>query len=61
MAYMTNSKAGAIEYKMTELMAEELLKTRKGDEFKMTENEFLCKVVNETFGVKCNCVRVIRH
>ena len=61
MAEITTKKAGAIEYKMLETMAQELLKTRKGNELKMTENDFLCKVVNESFGLNGNCVRVIRH
>ena len=54
-------KAGAIEYKMPELMARELLKNRKGDEAKMRPNDFLCLVVNENFGLKGHCVNVIRY
>ena len=52
---------GSIEYKMPVEMAENLLKKRKGVEGvgKMTPNEYLCYVVNEEFGVKGNCVRVI--
>jgi hypothetical protein len=48
-----------IEYKMSKLMASELLKTRKGAEQNMRPQQFLCKIVNEQFGVKGNCVRVI--
>ena len=48
------------EYKMPEAMARELLKTRKGDDAKMRPNDYLCKVVNENFGLMYNCVRVIR-
>lgn len=57
----THEKAGCIEYKMPEAMARELLKNRKGDETKMRPNEFLCKVVNENFGLKGHCVNVIRY
>lgn len=56
-----NEKAGCIEYKMPELMARELLKNRKGDEAKMRPNDFLCMVVNENFGLKGHCVKVIRY
>ena len=40
MANMTNSKAGAIEYKMTELMAEELLKTRNKEKIEIKLKKF---------------------
>ena len=56
-----HEKAGCIEYKMSEQMARELLKNRKGDETKMKPNDFLCKVVNENFGLKDLCVNVIRY
>jgi hypothetical protein len=46
---------------MPEAMARELLKNRKGDETKMRPNDFLCKVVNENFGLKGHCVNVIRY
>ena len=56
-----HEKAGCIEYKMPEQMARELLKNRKGDETKMRPNDYLCKIVNENFGLKGYCVRVIRY
>lgn len=56
-----HEKAGAIEYKMPDKMARELLKNRKGDEAKMRPNDFLCMVVNENFGLKGHCVNVIRY
>ena len=56
-----HEKAGCIEYKMPEQMARELLKTRKGEEQKMRPNDYLCKVVNENFGLKGHCVKVIRY
>ena len=58
---MKYGKAGIIEYKMPEKMAIELLKNRKGDEAKMRPNDFLCKIVNESFGLKGYCVNVIRN
>ena len=56
-----HEKAGCIEYKIPEQMARELLKNRKGDETKMRPNDFLCMVVNENFGLKGHCVKVIRY
>ena len=38
---MEMTKAGTIEYKMPEQTARELLKMRKGEETKMTPNEYL--------------------
>lgn len=55
------NKAGGIEYKMPEKMAKEFLKNRTEEEKKMHLNDFLCKVVNEQFGLLYNCVKVIRY
>lgn len=49
---------GCFEYKMTNEMAEALLKERKANEKKMNKNEYLIKVVNEQFGIKGTCVGV---
>lgn len=46
------------EYNMTKEMAEDLLKTRKGEDKKMDNQEYLCKVVNEQFGLMYECVKV---
>lgn len=58
-----NSRANSyyrdIEYKMSKLMASELLKSRKGSDQNMPPQKFLCMVVNEQFGIKGNCVRVV--
>ena len=56
-----NKGYGSIEYKMPEELAKELLKKRKGKEDvnKMKPNEYLCYVVNEEFGIKGNCVKVL--
>lgn len=56
-----HEKAGCIEYKMSDKMARELLKNRKGDEAKMRPNDFLCMIVNENFGLKGHCVNVIYY
>lgn len=52
-------KPGSIEYKMPTEMAKQMLKARKGNDLKMKPNDFLCKVVNEQFGLMYNCVKVI--
>lgn len=48
-----------VSYTMSEGVAKDLLAQRKGDEKKMRPQEYLCQVVNEQFGVKGNCVKVI--
>ena len=50
---------GTIEYKMPEAMAVNYLKTRKGEDKKLEPQAFLRKVINEEFGIKGECVRVI--
>lgn len=57
----SGEKVGNIEYKMAEFMAKEYLKEKKIKDGVNTirGQEYLCKVVNEEFGVKGNCVRVI--
>ena len=52
-------KAGNIEYKMPEAMAKEFLKNRKGEEAKMNPQAYLCDIVNEQFGLKGYCTKVI--
>lgn len=39
------------EYKMSETMKKELLKVRKGADKKADKQNYLCKVVNEEFGL----------
>lgn len=50
---------GDIEYEMTKEMAKQILATRKGADQNVPPQKFLCQVVNEEFGVKGNCVRVL--
>ena len=46
------------EYNMTKEMAMELLKSRKGDEKKKDNQEYLVKVVNEQFGLRLPVTKV---
>ena len=48
-----------IEYEMSKELAKQILATRKGTDQNMHPQEFLCKVVNEEFGLKGNCTRVL--
>lgn len=59
-AKFSHERAGAIEYAMPEGLAQEILKTRRGTEKNMHPDEFLVKIVNETFGLKNKCVKVSR-
>ena len=54
-----HQRAGAIEYKMPKALANEYLKTRKGDDRNLPPQKYLVQIVNEEFGLKENCVRVI--
>ena len=47
-----------IEYVMPKEMAKQILNERSGVEKNMHPQEFLKKVVNETFGIKGYCVKV---
>lgn len=53
-----NNKAGYIEYKMPVRMAQAYMKLHKGKIPNV--NEYLCQIVNEQFGLKGHCVRVIQ-
>lgn len=57
MNYINN----AFKYKMSKTMAKDLLSDRKGDEAKMHPQQYLCKVVNECFGLKGTCVEVVYY
>lgn len=56
-----HEKAGLVEYKMPEAMARAYLNGRTAEEKKMRPNDFLRKIVNESFGLKGYCTRVIRY
>lgn len=49
--------AGTIEYKMSRTMAEEAIKAYNGA--KKDPQEILCRYVNENFGLKSYCVKVL--
>lgn len=52
-------KCGYCEYVMPEALANTYLKNRKGEDKKMRPQDYLKKVVNEDFGLKNYCTRVI--
>lgn len=54
-----NTKAGFIEYKMPVQMAQAYIKMHKGKIPNV--NDYLCKIVNEEFGLKGHCVKVIQY
>lgn len=49
---------GPIEYEMPKELAKQILATRKGEEKNWHPQVFLCKVINEEFGIKGNCIKV---
>jgi hypothetical protein len=51
-------KAGYIEYEMPKQVAENYLKDRKGPEARMDPQKYLCKIVNEHYGLKGYCIKV---
>ena len=53
------SQKGNFEYKMTKEMANAYLNARKGEEKKKHPQEYLCQIVNNEFGIKGNCARVL--
>lgn len=48
-----------IAYRMPVGVAKVYLKNRHGDENKMNNQTYLCKMVNQDYGLKGNCVKVI--
>ena len=53
------NKSAYFEYKMPEELAKELLRSRDGLDKKMRPNEYLCKVVNEQYGLLRPVTRVL--
>ena len=49
---------GEIAYEMSKTLAKEILATRKGADQNKDPQEFLCRVVDETFGLKGHCTQV---
>lgn len=54
-----NNKSGYIEYKMPTQMAQSYIKMHKGKIPNV--NDYLCKIVNEEFGLKGQCIRVLQY
>ena len=52
---------GEFEYNMSEQLAKEIFATRKNGEKNMHPQVFLCKIVNETFGLRGQCVSVTTY
>ncbi len=45
-------------YQMTRTMFNNLVKERKGNELKMNPYKYVCKIVNEQFGIKGTIERI---
>ena len=50
---------GYFEYKMSKDMANAYLNARKGEDKKKRPQEYLCQIVNDNFGIKGTCVKVL--
>ena len=57
----SSEKAGYVEYKMPEKMVKAYLDSRKDSEKKRPIQEFLVNIVNQEFGLKGQCVKVIPY
>ena len=53
------NQKGNFEYKMSKEMANAYLKDRKGTDKNKHPQDYLCQVVNNEFGIKGNCTRVL--
>ena len=47
------------EYKMTTRLYEEYLKGRKGKNKNLDPQTYLCQIINEEYGIKGTCVKVL--
>ena len=52
-----SEKCGGVEYTMTSALANHIMKTHKGP--KKNKQDILCGYVNEQFGLKGKCVKVL--
>lgn len=50
---------GYFEYKMNKDMANAYLNARKGEDKKKRPQEYLCQIVNDNFGIKGTCIKVL--
>ena len=53
-----DEKVGSVEYQMSQTMADELLKSRKGSDKNMRPQDYLVKYINTEGGLLYNCVKV---
>lgn len=56
-----NNINNTYKYKMSKRMEKDLLLSRKGEELKMHPQKYLCKVVNEEYGLKGTCIEVVSY
>jgi hypothetical protein len=52
-----SEKCGGIEYTMSAALANHIMKTHKGP--RKNKQDILCNYVNNQFGLKGNCVKVL--
>lgn len=52
-------KKRTYQYKMTQAMADSLLKGRRGNEKKIENQKYLCDWVNQSLGLMGTCVEVL--
>ena len=54
-----NKNYGDYEYRMSKAMVKSLMAKRKGSDANLSTQRYLCKCVNEEFGIKGNCTKVL--
>ena len=47
------------KYKMSYTTAKELLRQKNGEDRSLSNQAYLCKIVNETYGLLGTCIEVI--
>ena len=52
-----SEKCGGVEYTMSNALAQHIMKTHKGP--RKNKQDILCSYVNEQFGLKGKCVKVL--
>lgn len=52
-----SEKCGGVEYTMSNALAQHIMKTHKGP--RKNKQDILCAYVNEQFGLKGKCVKVL--
>ena len=54
-----NNNNDGFEYRMSKAMVKTLMAKRKGTDANLSNQKYLCKCVDEEFGIKGHCVRVL--